>query len=110
MAKEESNDKKCAKTSEIKFFCSKCGACCQQLELFGKAYEWLDKGDGVCRYFDVESKLCTIYETRPLICRVEEGYHAFFADRSYEEYIKATHLACEKLQLSLKLKTEGKLS
>ena len=86
------------------FICSKCGACCQQLELFGPMYDHLDKGNGVCIYFDQSTKLCTIYEHRPLICRVEEGYNVYFSNISYCEYIKNTENACKKLQTSMRNK------
>lgn len=83
------------------FHCTKCGACCRQLGRFGESYAWLDAGDGVCRYLDRASNLCTIYERRPLICRVEEGYDVFFSSIPYEEYLEKTYLACEMLRRSL---------
>ena len=69
-----------------KFVCTCCGACCMQLPLFGPMYQDLDRGDGVCKYFDVSTKLCTIYKERPLKCRVEEGYDVYFKDIPYTDY------------------------
>lgn len=81
------------------FECSKCGACCTHLEAFGGLYADLDNGNGVCRYYDPLTHLCTCYETRPLKCRVDEGYEQMFKDQmSYEEFIKLTAQGCAKLQ------------
>jgi Fe-S-cluster containining protein len=42
---------------------------------------------------------CSIYETRPLVCNVEEGYKVFFADKmSKEEYNKMNRVICISLQ------------
>ena len=32
----------------------------------------LDRWDGVCRY--LQNNLCSIYEHRPLVCRIDENY------------------------------------
>ena len=42
------------------FTCDKCGLYCSHLHLFGDAYKFLDRGDDICKYFNVETKLCTI--------------------------------------------------
>ncbi len=55
------------------FACSKCGLCCKSIGV-NEVYRELDRGDGVCKNFDVKTNLCKIYESRPLICRVEEYY------------------------------------
>lgn len=81
-----------------KFKCSKCGLCCSHLYLFGNAYKWLDDGNGVCKYFNNELKICSIYEIRPIICRVEEGYYRFFKKIPYDRYIQDTKKACRMLQ------------
>ena len=58
------------------FSCDKCGLCCQNI---GNTTEldFLNRGDGICKHFDPHHLLCTIYEKRPLICRVDEGYSLF---------------------------------
>ena len=53
------------------FHCDKCGICCRSLRR-SPLYRELDRGDGVCRYLD--GNLCSIYATRPLLCRVDESY------------------------------------
>jgi Fe-S-cluster containining protein len=48
------------------FPCTGCGECCRHVN--GTP---LDRGDGVCRNYDRHSRGCSIYSTRPDICRVE---------------------------------------
>lgn len=61
------------------------------------AVQELDRGDGVCRYLD--GNLCSIYATRPLLCRVDESYEVYFKDKmSKEEYYRQNYLCCEQLK------------
>ena len=80
------------------FSCDCCGSCCRHLRLFGAMYAFLDNGNGVCRHFDAERNLCSIYAERPLICRVEEGYPAYFRYVPWEEYIRGTFEGCRRLK------------
>lgn len=78
------------------FVCDKCGECCRHLNL-SPLYEQLDRGDGVCRY--LLGNLCSIYETRPLLCRIDESYQTFFQDKiSKEEYYSLNYKACDKIK------------
>lgn len=57
------------------FDCNRCGACCR---LVGSAPETreLDRGDGACKHLVTEeggAHACAIYETRPMVCRVDES-------------------------------------
>lgn len=61
------------------FPCSKCGECCKSLHL-NPIYRELDRGDGICRNFEVKTRLCKAYDDRPLICRVEAYYDANLSD------------------------------
>lgn len=80
------------------FICEKCGSCCQNLHL-SEIYGNFHQGDGVCIYYDSNEKLCSIYETRPLICRVEEGYFEFLQDEiEINEYFAKTKEVCEILK------------
>lgn len=80
----------------MQFNCDKCGACCKNLPPGIP----LNRGDGVCKY--LENNLCTIYETRPDICRVGTLYDRFFKDKmTEEEYIKLTHETCDILKNKL---------
>lgn len=53
------------------FYCDCCGLCCMNLSK-SEIYSDLDRGDGICKYFDMDSKLCTIYEERPEKCNVDK--------------------------------------
>ena len=78
------------------FKCIMCGECCRNLNK-SKLYDDLDRGDGVCKY--LVDNLCSIYDNRPLLCRVDESYYAFFkGDYSLEEYYNLNYLACKKIQ------------
>ena len=78
------------------FFCDQCGECCRNLDK-SQIYQLLHNGDGICRY--LKGNLCTIYENRPLLCRVEESYFAFFKNQmTLEEYYEKNYEACKKLK------------
>lgn len=76
------------------FDCSKCGICCQHINS-----PLIKSIDGVCINYNKETKLCNIYETRPLICRVDDAYKDYFSDKlELEEYMKLNYDACKELQ------------
>jgi len=78
------------------FKCDKCGACCRNLDK-SPIYSEMHNGDGICRF--LVGNECSIYEERPIICRVDEGYEVFFKDKmSYEDYLKATYESCTILK------------
>lgn len=78
------------------FRCDKCGQCCRNLDK-SPIYNDLHDGDGVCRYLCGSE--CSIYNERPLICRIDEGYEVFFKDKvSYEEYLQLNYECCEILK------------
>ncbi|GAA6787556.1 hypothetical protein AOH128_03610 [Helicobacter pylori] len=56
-----------------RFPCTSCGLCCKNItgivELVG-----FDAGNGVCKFLDLETNLCKIYESCPLICMVDEAH------------------------------------
>ena len=80
------------------FACDKCGLCCTKLSGL-PIYSEFDRGDGVCKFFDEELRLCTIYPKRPLVCNVEKSYEKFFKwSISKEEYYKANYEACRELK------------
>ncbi len=71
-----------------------CGACCRfdlaERESISEVLSNKDialiksmtSNDGWCRYFDKSNKRCTIYESRPHFCRVNEF------SRSFKGYLK----------------------
>ena len=78
------------------FPCKKCGECCRHLNL-SELYKELDRGDGVCRY--LSGNLCSIYNNRPLLCRVDECYELFFKEvLTQEEYYRANLQACREIK------------
>lgn len=78
------------------FVCDKCGACCRNLNR-SPLYAELDKGNGVCRH--LVGNLCSIYEDRPLLCRVDESYEAFFKDyMTREEFYRMNYACCKMLK------------
>ena len=52
----------------MNFPCIKCGLCCKKVGILDKS---LDRGDGACKHLS-EDNLCTIYNDRPRICRIDE--------------------------------------
>lgn len=78
------------------FLCDCCGECCRHVNL-SPVYYKLDRGDGVCRH--LHGNLCSIYETRPLLCRVDESYEMFFKkEMKREDYYNLNKAMCKKLK------------
>ena len=78
------------------FPCDQCGECCRNLNL-SPLYSDLDRGDGICRY--LSGNRCSIYEERPLLCRIDECYDIFFQDKmTLEEYYSLNQKACDRLK------------
>jgi hypothetical protein len=79
------------------FPCTACGKCCR---LVGNSEQtaFLDRGDGVCRHFDEQTNLCTIYETRPLVCRVEDYYRRYLSNKiKWDNFVQINVEICRKL-------------
>lgn len=49
--------------------CDMCGCCCRHIGN-SEIYKNLDNGHGVCKY--LVGNLCSIYNKRPLLCRIDE--------------------------------------
>lgn len=80
------------------FQCDQCGCCCRNLNK-SELYSNLDRGDGVCKYSSGNE--CSIYNERPLLCRVDECYKLFFSQyMSLEEYYQLNKDICKKLKKS----------
>lgn len=78
------------------FDCIKCGKCCRSLKN-NIIYSDLDRGDGVCKY--LKDNLCSIYDNRPLLCRVDDCYNLFFKDKyTKEEFYKLNKIICNTLK------------
>ncbi|SEP84070.1 YkgJ family cysteine cluster protein [Basfia succiniciproducens] len=84
--------------NNTKFPCNTCGQCCKNIRL-SEQTAYLDRGDGICRHFDALTHLCTIYETRPLVCRVEDYYKQNLSHiYEWDEFIEINLAICEQLQ------------
>ncbi len=79
-----------------RFPCTRCGLCCQQIGHVD-ALKALDRGDGVCRNYDPGAG-CRIYETRPLLCRIDEAYEVYFREKSREVFYQENAEVCNALQ------------
>lgn len=80
------------------FPCNSCGLCCR---IVGKnpAGAFLNRGDGICRYLNLENNQCTIYENRPMICRVKEFYLSNLQQQiSWTKFIDENVKICHQLQ------------
>ena len=84
------------------FECKKCGKCCTLFHLFPKdnsIRNQLDSGDGTCKYFDRASRLCSIYESRPIICNHARYYAEYLKERlTREDYDVFMKLFCERIR------------
>ncbi len=72
-------------TTLDRFPCTSCGLCCKNItgiiELVG-----FDAGNGVCKFLDLETNLCKIYESRPLICRVDKAHKKLYSHIPLKEF------------------------
>lgn len=74
------------------FKCDKCGQCCKNLDK-SSVYAELHNGDGICKYLD--GNLCSIYSTRPILCRVDESYELYFKNiMTRDKYEELNHEVC----------------
>jgi uncharacterized protein len=74
------------------FKCDKCGHCCRNLDK-SPVYAELHNGDGICKYLDGD--LCSIYSTRPILCRVDDSYELYFKDiMTRDKYEELNHEVC----------------
>lgn len=84
--------------SKNRFPCTACGQCCRNVHL-SELTNYLNRGDGTCRHFDDSSLLCTIYEDRPLICRVEDYYEKHLSHLyEWDGFVKMNMEVCEQLK------------
>ena len=59
-------------------------------------YKDLDRGDGVCKFLN--GNLCSIYEQRPLLCRVDESWEKIFStEMSREDFYELNYKGCNAL-------------
>lgn len=82
------------------FECDRCGLCCSHIG-GNELYNTLDRGDGVCIF--LKENLCSIYETRPLLCRIYESWEQLFSSQmSAEEFFELNYKSCRTLKNTYK--------
>ena len=80
------------------FHCDCCGLCCRHITGI-KMLEAFDDGTGTCIYLDRENDLCTIYDSRPVVCNVDTMYELFFAHKmTREEFYAVNCESCMRLK------------
>lgn len=80
----------------MSFFCDKCGLCCRHIDKVPQLAHF-DLGNGVCKY--LRDNLCSIYDDRPEICRVDYMYEKFFKNyMTLEDFYKLNEQGCEELK------------
>ena len=81
----------------MNFPCTRCGACCRNVHLAVET-KILDRGDGSCIHYDDATKLCSIYDQRPAVCRVDVQFHENYSQSMTWETFCALNLeACKQL-------------
>jgi uncharacterized protein len=93
-----------------KFLCSGCGACCMTVGTKGLMP---DRGDGACEHLEADNKMCSIYEDRPLLCKVDELFERMkkhkpnLDQRAWNIYnTKVCHDLIDELKLDNKYKID----
>ena len=86
------------KTSSFNFPCDACGKCCRNLHLSSEL-NYLNRGDGVCKYLNEKNNRCSVYEERPEICRVDLQYKKHFATiYSWDKFVEMNVAICKELK------------
>lgn len=79
------------------FPCTQCGKCCKNIKL-SKETAYLDRGDGICKYFNTKNSLCSIYESRPEICRINSQYKKHYKKiYSWSDFVEINIQVCKAL-------------
>lgn len=84
------------------FPCAQCGCCCMSVNMSVFTIKF-DRGDGICRYFEDKTRLCSIYEIRPFICRVDYQYeNKYKSIYKWEDFCMLNAKCCEFLRNNIK--------
>ena len=80
------------------FSCDKCGLCCMHIDE-SSLDEGMNRGDGVCEFFDDDTHLCRIYNERPIFCNVDKFYEEYLSEQfPREEYYDVNYKSCKTLK------------
>ncbi len=56
----------------------------------------------MCKYYDEQSKLCSVYNERPVICNVDQYYETVLKGTvERAAYYSSNYAVCEKLKRSI---------
>ena len=81
--------------NEPRFTCTSCGACCRRV--WGtKDFPYALNAMGACEKLDTKTNLCTIYDLRPDICKVDKQYEATDKTLTRKEYYRLNNQICNK--------------
>lgn len=87
----------------MSFNCDQCGLCCKSLH-DSEMYKDLNRGDGVCKHYDEVTNLCSIYDKRPLKCRIDDMYEKKFKQLlTLEQYYELNYEGCKTLKMKEKI-------
>lgn len=77
----------------IEFSCDACGLCCEHVV----DHPDIVHVDGCCVLYDRETRRCSDYANRPLVCNVSASYQNY-RHLSPQEYLDANYSACAYLK------------
>lgn len=80
------------------FNCEQCGACCRNV---GKTElgKQLALPNGICKYLNQKTNLCTIYKDRPIFCNIDEYYKKYlYKIISLDMFYKLNKQQCKQIQ------------
>jgi len=84
--------------SSFNFPCDACGKCCRSLHLSDELDE-LNRGDGVCKFLNEELNVCSIYDSRPEICRVDVQFNKHFSHKyTWQQFVAINVAVCDELK------------
>ena len=83
------------------FNCERCGACCRKIGVISWVKD-MALSNGICKYLNQKTNLCTIYEKRPIFCNVDAFYKKYYKDKmSIEDFYKINKTECIKIRQSI---------
>ena len=81
----------------MSFPCTQCGQCCKNIKDIVQLADY-HTGSGICVHYE-DGIGCNIYNTRPDVCRIDEGYKNFFSDKiGLSDYYQKNAEVCNQLQ------------
>ena len=80
------------------FQCEQCGCCCRNIGKVAWAKD-MALPNGICKYLNQSTNLCSIYNRRPIFCNVEAFYEKFYSNKmTKEKFFNLNKRECKKIQ------------